>query len=411
MNRASTSPNGRSGTAPVVYFMMIVVVAGGRPGPISASAAARIRPSPSRPWWCRPHGRAPRSTTRSSRSPTASRRSSRRRRTSITSRATRRAGPGHDLRRTSRTRRPPQDGAGHLVSGAQEGRDIRSTLPQGIIGPVFNDEFGDTFGIVYGFTADGFTHRELRDYVEKSARACCRCRTSRRSTSSAPRTSGSTSSSRPEQLAGLGIDRAALIRALQAQNAVSPAGVVQTGHEKILSARLRRLRVRAGSRGESTSRRRPHDPPGDIAHGHARPSRPAAADVPRQRRARHRRSPSRCATGGDVLALGRRRRAGHGGDHARTCRSASSRTWSPTSPSRRRACGRRVHEGAVGGGRDRARGQLAQPRPARGRRRGLLDPAGARRWSSSAWTSPASTCSASRSAPSSSPSACWSTTR
>ena len=36
----------------------------------------------------------------------------------------------------------------------------------GVVGPGFNDEFGDTFGIIYGFTADGFTHRELRDYVE-----------------------------------------------------------------------------------------------------------------------------------------------------------------------------------------------------------------------------------------------------
>jgi multidrug efflux pump subunit AcrB len=44
--------------------------------------------------------------------------------------------------------------------------DMRSTLPDGVVGPVFNDEFGDTFGIIYGFTADGFSHRELRDYVE-----------------------------------------------------------------------------------------------------------------------------------------------------------------------------------------------------------------------------------------------------
>src|SRR5262245_42076019 len=44
--------------------------------------------------------------------------------------------------------------------------DIRHTLPQGVVGPFFNDEFGDTFGIIYGFTADGFSQRELRDYVE-----------------------------------------------------------------------------------------------------------------------------------------------------------------------------------------------------------------------------------------------------
>ena len=44
--------------------------------------------------------------------------------------------------------------------------DMRGTLPQGVVGPFFNDDFGDTFGIIYAFTADGFTFRELRDYVE-----------------------------------------------------------------------------------------------------------------------------------------------------------------------------------------------------------------------------------------------------
>jgi len=44
-------------------------------------------------------------------------------------------------------------------------RDISNTLPQGVVGPGFNSEFGDTYGIVYGFTADGYTDRELRDYV------------------------------------------------------------------------------------------------------------------------------------------------------------------------------------------------------------------------------------------------------
>ena len=31
--------------------------------------------------------------------------------------------------------------------------DMRHTLPAGVVGPGFNDEFGDTFGIIYGFTA------------------------------------------------------------------------------------------------------------------------------------------------------------------------------------------------------------------------------------------------------------------
>src|SRR3974377_282118 len=44
--------------------------------------------------------------------------------------------------------------------------DMRHTLPAGVVGPGFNDECGSTFGIIYGFTADGFTFRELRDHVE-----------------------------------------------------------------------------------------------------------------------------------------------------------------------------------------------------------------------------------------------------
>ncbi len=39
--------------------------------------------------------------------------------------------------------------------------DIRTTLPQGIQGPFFDDGFGDTFDTIYAFTADGFAAREL----------------------------------------------------------------------------------------------------------------------------------------------------------------------------------------------------------------------------------------------------------
>ena len=44
--------------------------------------------------------------------------------------------------------------------------DIRQTLPNGVVGPFFNDEFGDVFGVIYGLTYDGFTERETRDFAE-----------------------------------------------------------------------------------------------------------------------------------------------------------------------------------------------------------------------------------------------------
>ena len=74
--------------------------------------------------------------------------------------------------------------------------DMRHTLPSGVRGPFFNDEFGDTFGIIYGFTADGFTPRELRDYVEDAARNSSACRMSPRSRSLGRKTSRSSSTSR-----------------------------------------------------------------------------------------------------------------------------------------------------------------------------------------------------------------------
>ena len=45
--------------------------------------------------------------------------------------------------------------------------DIKSDFPAGVIGPFFNDRFGDVFGNIYAFTADGLTQRQLRDQVEE----------------------------------------------------------------------------------------------------------------------------------------------------------------------------------------------------------------------------------------------------
>ena len=46
--------------------------------------------------------------------------------------------------------------------------DIQTTLPKGVVGPFFNDEFGDTYIAMYGFSADGFSYQELKDYVEQA---------------------------------------------------------------------------------------------------------------------------------------------------------------------------------------------------------------------------------------------------
>ncbi|MGB9655463.1 MAG: efflux RND transporter permease subunit [Pseudolabrys sp.] len=111
--------------------------------------------------------------------------------------------------------------------------DMRHTLPAGVVGPGFNDEFGDTFGIIYGFTADGFTHRELRDYVEDVRSKLLLVRDVSKIEILGAQDEKIFVEFRMEELASLGIDRSALIAALQAQNVVQPAGTIQTGNEAL----------------------------------------------------------------------------------------------------------------------------------------------------------------------------------
>lgn len=111
--------------------------------------------------------------------------------------------------------------------------DIRHTLPQGVVGPRFDDEFGDTYGIIYGFTADGFSHRELRDYVEDVRSQLLRVADVAKIEVLGAQDERFYIEFSMEELAGLGVDPAALVAALRAQNLVSPTGVLQTGDEAI----------------------------------------------------------------------------------------------------------------------------------------------------------------------------------
>ena len=46
--------------------------------------------------------------------------------------------------------------------------DMRQTLPQGVVGPFFNDDFGDVYGVIYAIEAEGFSMAEIRDIANKT---------------------------------------------------------------------------------------------------------------------------------------------------------------------------------------------------------------------------------------------------
>ncbi len=182
--------------------------------------------------------------------------------------------------------------------------DIVATLPQGTIGPFFNDEFGDTYGIIYAFTADGFSGRELTDYIEDTRSKLLQI----------PDVSKIEILGNQDEkiyiefsirvLAGLGVKPSEFIKMLQTTNSVRPAGIVQTENETIL------LRVSGGFQSEEdlrnvnmningklfplgdivTVKRDYIDPPQSLFKFNGKPAIGLAVSM---------------TTGGDILALGK----------------------------------------------------------------------------------------------------------
>jgi multidrug efflux pump len=61
---------------------------------------------------------------------------------------------------------PPKDVSNTWYQVRKKIGDIRSTLPAGVVGPVFNDEFGDTYGSIFAISGDGFSYAEVKEYAD-----------------------------------------------------------------------------------------------------------------------------------------------------------------------------------------------------------------------------------------------------
>ena len=207
--------------------------------------------------------------------------------------------------------------------------DMRHTLPQGVLGPFLNDDFGDTFGIIYAFTADGFNFRELRDYVEAA-----RSRLLQVPDVSKIEVLGAQDEQifiefSLERLAGLRLNLNQIVATLQAQNLVRPAGTMQGEQERVF------LRVTGAFDSESdieavnfvsgdrifrlgdiaTVRRGFTDPPQPMFRVNGKQAIGLAIAM---------------RDAGDILALGENVRREMADIIRPTCRWASRRRWWPT---------------------------------------------------------------------------------
>ena len=111
--------------------------------------------------------------------------------------------------------------------------DIRGSFPAGIQGPSFNDEFGDVYGSIYAFTADGLTMRQLRDYVEQARLEIHTVPGLGKIEMIGQQDEVLYLNFSTRKLAALGLDQRQVLQSLQSQNAVTPAGVIEAGPERI----------------------------------------------------------------------------------------------------------------------------------------------------------------------------------
>ncbi|NPU94500.1 MAG: efflux RND transporter permease subunit [Gammaproteobacteria bacterium] len=153
--------------------------------------------------------------------------------------------------------------------------DIRHTLPPGVIGPFFNDEFGTTFGNIYALTGDGFDYAVLKDYADRLQLQLQRVKDVGKVELIGLQDEKVWIELSNVKAATLGLSMAQVQQALEEQNAVSSAGFFETRSDRVqlrVSGRfesveeIRNFPIRVGDRtfhiGDvATVRRGFNDPP------------------------------------------------------------------------------------------------------------------------------------------------------
>jgi len=111
--------------------------------------------------------------------------------------------------------------------------DIRQTLPPGIQGPFFNDEFGDTYTNLYAISGEGYTYRDLKDFGDRIRAELLRVPGVSKIDFIGEQDEKIYIELSNARLALLGITPEQIVQTLAAQNAVAAAGAFETPTDRI----------------------------------------------------------------------------------------------------------------------------------------------------------------------------------
>ncbi len=111
--------------------------------------------------------------------------------------------------------------------------DIRNTLPTGVQGPYFNDEFGDTYTNIYAITGEDYGYRDLKDFGDALRAELLRVPGVAKVDFIGEQEEKIFIELSNARLALLGVEPAEIVRTLATQNAVAAAGVFETASDRI----------------------------------------------------------------------------------------------------------------------------------------------------------------------------------
>ncbi len=111
--------------------------------------------------------------------------------------------------------------------------DISLELPEGVIGPIFNDEYGDVYGLLYAVKGDGIGLDGLADAAEDVKRRLLKVPDVKKVDVLGKQAERVYLEFSHERLAALGITPLTIIESLKSQNAVLPTGSIDTQSDRV----------------------------------------------------------------------------------------------------------------------------------------------------------------------------------
>ncbi len=106
--------------------------------------------------------------------------------------------------------------------------DMRATLPGGVVGPFFNDDFGDVYGVIYALEADGFSNAEVKAFADDVRQRLLRVPDVAKVEQFGAQDEKLFVEVSQKRLSQMGLDMNQVLSQLGQQNAVESAGAVQT---------------------------------------------------------------------------------------------------------------------------------------------------------------------------------------